>query len=81
MRRMMVLAEAGYAMHEKSSVTKEEGMGTFHWVRWLLDQLENHHAPQQEKPHINQKDWKPKSRILIFRETPKIAVFKAFFCR
>ena len=60
MRRMMQLTEAGYAMHEKSSVTKEEGMGTFHWVHWLLDQLDSHHAPEQEKPHIKQKDWKPK---------------------
>ena len=28
-RRMMQMVEYGYSMHEQSSVTKEEGMGTF----------------------------------------------------
>lgn len=59
MRRMMEMVELGYAMHEKSSITKEEGMGTFHWVLWLLDRLEAHDDPSQNKPHLNQAEWKP----------------------
>ena len=82
MRRMMLLTEAGYAMHEKSSVTKEEGMGTFHWVHWLLDQWLKTTMLLNKKNHTSTKKiGNPKSRILIFKETPKIAVFKAFFCR
>ena len=59
MRRMMMLTEQGYIMHEQSSVTEEEGMGTVHWVIWLLDKLEAHHKPAEFKPHLNQKDWTP----------------------
>lgn len=59
MRRMMMLTEQGYIMHDQSSVTEEEGMGTFHWVIWLLDKLEAHHKPEEFKPHLNQKDWTP----------------------
>ena len=42
MRRMMHVAEMGYIMHEESGVSQEDGMGTFHWVLWLLDRLEEH---------------------------------------
>ena len=59
MRRMMELTEFGYGMHEASSVTMEEGMGTFHWVYWLLDRLEEHEKIEEIKPHLTQKDWKP----------------------
>ncbi len=59
MRRMMTMIEYGYSMHEGSSVTEEEGMGTFHWVLWLLDRLEEHHDTTQFKPHLNQTDWLP----------------------
>ncbi len=59
MRRMMMLIEQGYIMHDKSSVTEEEGMGTFHWVIWLLDRLEQHDKPDEFKPHLNQNDWLP----------------------
>ena len=59
LRRMMFLTEQGYIMYEKSSVTEEEGMGTFHWVIWLLDRLEQHHKPDEFKPHLNQNDWIP----------------------
>ena len=59
MRRMMMLTEQGYIMHDQSSVSEEEGMGTFHWVIWLLDKLEAHHKPEEFKPHLNQKDWTP----------------------
>lgn len=59
MRRLMMLTEQGYIMHDQSSVTEEEGMGTFHWVIWLLDKLEAHHKPEEFKPHLNQKDWTP----------------------
>ena len=59
MRRMMMLTEQGYIMHDQSSVTEEEGMGTFHWVIWLLDKLEAHHKPEEFKPHLNQKGWTP----------------------
>ena len=59
LRRTMFLTEQGYIMHEKSSVTEEEGMGTFHWVIWLLDRLEQHHKPDEFKPHLNQNDWIP----------------------
>ena len=59
MRRMMMLTEQGYIMHDKSSVTEEEGMGTFHWVIWLLDKLEEHEKAEEFKPHLNQKDWTP----------------------
>lgn len=59
MRRMMMLTEQGYIMHDQSSVTEEEGMGTFHWVIWLLDKLEAHHKPEEFKPHLNQKNWTP----------------------
>jgi hypothetical protein len=56
---MMQMVEFGYAMHELSSITKEEGMGTFHWVIWLLDRLEAHDDKTQIKPHLHQKDWVP----------------------
>ncbi|MBT5284492.1 MAG: hypothetical protein HOI79_06305 [Euryarchaeota archaeon] len=59
MRRMMKMIEFGYSMHEGSSVTEEEGMGTFHWVLWLLDRLEAHEDAIQFKPHLNQTDWIP----------------------
>lgn len=59
MRRMMTMIEYGYAMHQDSSVTEEEGMGTFHWVLWLLDRLEEHDDKNQFKPHHNQTDWLP----------------------
>ena len=59
MRRMMTLTEAGYAMHEQSSVTSEDGMGTFHWVFWLLDRLEAYDKDEERKPHITQTDWVP----------------------
>ncbi|MAF93183.1 hypothetical protein CMO85_00790 [Candidatus Woesearchaeota archaeon] len=59
MRRLMVMTEQGYIMHDKSSVTEEEGMGIFHWVIWLLDKLEAHHKPEEFKPHLNQRDWLP----------------------
>tara|TARA_B100000003_G_C10835994_1_gene332951 strand:+ start:316 stop:861 length:546 start_codon:yes stop_codon:yes gene_type:complete len=59
LRRMMHLTELGYMMHEASSVTQEDGMGTFHWVIWLLDRLEEHHKSEEYKPHIHQKNWKP----------------------
>ena len=59
MRRMMMLTEQGFIMHDKSSVTEEEGMGTFHWVIWLLDKLEEHEKAEEFKPHLNQKDWTP----------------------
>ncbi|DAC08527.1 MAG TPA: hypothetical protein D7H88_03075 [Candidatus Poseidoniales archaeon] len=59
LRRMMQMVEFGYAMHELSSITKEEGMGTFHWVIWLLDRLEAHDDKTQFKPHLHQKDWVP----------------------
>jgi len=58
-RRMMQMVEYGYSMHEQSSVTKEDGMGTFHWVFWLLDRLEEYHDDVQYKPHLTQADWKP----------------------
>ena len=56
---MMEMVELGYAMHDKSSITREEGMGTFHWVLWLLDQLEAHADLSQYKPHLTQTEWKP----------------------
>ena len=59
MRRLMMMTEQGYIMHEQSSVTEEEGMGIFHWVIWLLDKLEEHHKPEEFKPHLNQTDWTP----------------------
>ena len=59
MRRMMQVAEMGYIMHEESGVSEEDGMGTFHWVLWLLDRLEEHHKADEYKPHLNQKNWKP----------------------
>ena len=59
MRRLMMMTEQGYIMHEQSSVTEEEGMGIFHWVIWLLDKLEEHDKPEEFKPHLNQKDWVP----------------------
>lgn len=59
MRRLMEMTEMGYMMHEESGVTQEDGMGTFHWVLWLLDRLEEHHKADEYKPHLNQKDWKP----------------------
>ena len=59
MRRLMMMTEQGYIMHEQSSVTEEEGMGIFHWVIWLLDKLEEHEKPEEFKPHLNQKDWTP----------------------
>ena len=59
MRRMLHLTEEGYKMHEMSSVTPEDGIGVFHWVIWLLDRLEAHHKPEEDKPHLNQKDWVP----------------------
>jgi hypothetical protein len=59
MRRMMTLTEAGYAMHEQSSVTSEDGMGTFHWVFWLLDRLEAYDKDEERKPHLTQTDWVP----------------------
>ena len=54
MRRMMMLIERGYIMHDKSSVTEEESMGTFHWVIWLLDRRRRQTgriqtAPQSER--------------------------------
>ena len=55
----MELVEYGYSMAEQSAITLEEGMGTFHWVFWLLDRLEEHEAPEQFKPHLNQTNWKP----------------------
>jgi len=58
MRRLMMLTEQGYIMHEKSSVG-DEGMGVFHWVIWLLDRLEEHDKPDEFKPHLNQTDWVP----------------------
>jgi len=59
MRRLMFLTEQGYIMHEQSSVTEEEGLGTFHWVLWLLDRLDAHEDSTQVKPHLNQADWLP----------------------
>mgnify|MGYP003344581551 FL=1 len=59
MRRLMQITEMGYMMHEDSGVSEDDGMGTFHWVLWLLDRLEEHHKADEYKPHINQKDWKP----------------------
>ena len=59
MRRMMGLVEYGYSMAEQSAITLEEGMGTFHWVIWLLDRLEEHESSEQFKPHLNQTNWKP----------------------
>jgi len=59
MRRLMMITEQGYMMHEQSSVTEEEGMGIFHWVIWLLDKLEAYHKPEEFKPHLNQKHWEP----------------------
>jgi len=59
MRHMMSLTEQGYIMHEQSSVTEEEGMGTFHWVIWLLDRLEEYDKPDEFKPHLHQKEWRP----------------------
>lgn len=59
MRRMMELVEYGYSMAEQSGVTKEDGMGNFHWVFWLLDRLEEHEVPEHYKPHLNQTNWKP----------------------
>jgi len=59
MRRLMMITEQGYIMHEQSSVTEEEGMGIFHWVIWLLDKLEAYHKPEEFKPHFNQKHWEP----------------------
>ena len=51
----MMMIEQVYIMHDKSSVTEEEGMGTFHWVIWLLDRLSSttnrriQTAPQPER--------------------------------
>jgi len=59
LRRMMEMVEYGYSMAEQSAITLEEGMGTFHWVTWLLDRLEEHESPEQFKPHLNQTNWKP----------------------
>ena len=53
------MVEYGYSMAEQSAITLEEGMGTFHWVIWLLDRLEEHESPEQFKPHLNQTNWKP----------------------
>ena len=60
LRRMMEMIEGGHVMHELSSVTEENGIGTFHWVIWLLDRLEAHHDEAHDKPHLSQKDWVPK---------------------
>jgi len=59
LRRLMQLTEGVYMSHELSSVSEEDGMGTFHWVIWLLDRLEEHHKEDEYKPHLNQADWKP----------------------
>ena len=59
MRRLMMITEQGYIMHEQSSVTEAEGMGIFHWVIWLLDKLEEHDKPEEFKPHLNQTEWTP----------------------
>ena len=49
----------GDELEVPEGVTEEDGMGTFHWVLWLLDRLEEHHKADEYKPHLNQKDWKP----------------------
>ena len=59
MRRLMMITEQGYIMHEQSRVTEEEGMGIFHWVIWLFDKLEEHDKPEEFKPHLNQTEWTP----------------------
>lgn len=59
LRRLMQLTEGVYMSHEMSSVTEEDGMGTFHWVLWLLDRLEEHYKEDEYKPHLTQADWKP----------------------
>lgn len=59
LRHVMNTVERAYIDHEESAVTEEQGMGTNHWVLWLLDRMEEAPNPVEHKPHLNQTDWRP----------------------
>ncbi|DAC15713.1 MAG TPA: hypothetical protein D7H86_00820 [Candidatus Poseidoniales archaeon] len=60
LRRIMSVVEAAYIQHEQSGLTEENGLGTNHWVFWLLDRMVENQSPEEHKPHLHQKDWNPK---------------------
>ena len=44
----------------RTFITNEEtGLGTNHWVYWLLDRMEEMPSSAEHKPHLNQTSWKP----------------------
>lgn len=59
LRRMMTLVEQAYIHHEESAIDEETGLGTYHWVHWLLDRMMDVKDPHQEHPHRTQTDWRP----------------------
>ena len=59
LRHVMQLVETAYIHHEASGVTEETGLGTNHWVFWLLDRMEGIPSATEHKPHLNQTDWHP----------------------
>ena len=59
LRHVMHLVENAYIHHEASAVTEENGLGTNHWVFWLLDRMGETANPAEYKPHLNQTGWRP----------------------
>ena len=59
LRHVMLLVENAYIHHEASAVTEENGLGTNHWVFWLLDRMEETSSPEEYKPHLTQTAWRP----------------------
>ena len=59
LRRMMTLVEQAYIHHEDSAIEEETGLGTYHWVHWLLDRMKDVKDPREEHPHRTQTDWRP----------------------
>ena len=59
LRHVMTLVENAYIQHEGSAVTEENGLGTNHWVFWLLDRMQETSNPVEYKPHVTQTEWRP----------------------
>jgi len=59
LRHVMELVENAYIHHESSAVTEENGLGTNHWVFWLLDRMAETENPLEYKPHVTQTEWRP----------------------
>ena len=59
LRHVMLLVENAYIHHEASAVTEENGLGTNHWVFWLLDRMEETSNAEEYKPHLTQTEWRP----------------------